>query len=234
VPPYLSDFLTNYEVGWKTTWAGNRFRWNGAVFTQKWEDFQFSFLGQNGLTIIQNANQGRINGLEMDATWSVGSGLVLNGGVAFIDSELTEDYCGTADPVTSKPITVCDEPLAPKGTELPVSPKFKGNVTARYEFPLGSFDAHLQGALVYVGKRWADLRIQARDIIGELDSYQVFDFAAGVDNGTYSLELFVGNAFDERGEVTRFAQCAEQVCGFQTYIVTNPPRSFGVRFGQKF
>lgn len=234
VPPYLSDFLTNYEVGWKTTWAGNRFRWNGALFTQKWEDFQFSFLGQNGLTIIQNANQGRINGLEMDATWAVGSGLVLNGGVAFIDSELTEDYCGTADPVTSKPITVCDEPLAPKGTELPVSPKFKGNVTARYEFPLGSFDGHVQGALVYVGKRWADLRIDARNIIGELDSYQVFDFAAGVDNGTYSLELFIGNAFDERGEVTRFAQCAEAVCGFQTYVVTNPPRSFGVRFGQKF
>jgi iron complex outermembrane recepter protein len=74
--------------------------------------------------------------------------------------------------VTSRPITSCpagvdsgiDEigifegPQARKGTELPVSPKFKGNLTARYEFPLGSFDAHLQGALVYAGKRWADLR----------------------------------------------------------------------------
>ncbi|MGH8239590.1 MAG: TonB-dependent receptor, partial [Steroidobacteraceae bacterium] len=224
VPPYISDFLTNYEVGWKTTWAGNRLRWNGALFTQKWEDFQFSFLGQNGLTIIQNANQARINGLEMDATWVLGGGLVLNGGVAFIDSELTEDYCGVADPATSQPITSCpagvdsgikdigifEGPQARKGTELPVSPKFKGNVTARYEFPLGSFDAHLQGALVYAGKRWADLRVVERSIIGELDSYTIFDLAAGVDNGTYSLELFVGNVFDERAEVTRFAQCAEQ------------------------
>jgi len=248
VPPYLSDFLTNYEVGWKTTWAGNRFRWNGALFTQKWEDFQFSFLGQNGLTIIQNANQARINGLEMDATLVVGGGLVINGGVAFIDSELTEDYCGIADPVTSRPITSCpagvdsgiDEigifegPQARKGTELPVSPKFKGNITARYEFPLGSFDAHLQGALVYAGKRWADLREVEREIIGELDAYTIFDMTAGIDNGTYSFELFIGNVSDERGEVTRFAQCAEQVCGFQTYTVTTPPRTFGVRFGQKF
>ncbi len=248
VPPYLSDYLTNYEVGWKTMWAGNRFRWNGAVFSQKWEDFQFSFLGQNGLTIIQNANQGRINGLEMDATWAVGGGLVLTGGVAFIDAELTEDYCGIADPDTSKPITSCPAgvdsgdpdigvfqgPQAPKGTELPVSPKFKGNVTARYEFPLGSFDAHLQGALVYAGKRWADLRVVERAIIGRLGSYTNFDVTAGVDNGTYSIELFVGNVFDKRGEVTRFAQCAEQVCGFQTYTVTTPPRTFGVRFGQKF
>jgi iron complex outermembrane receptor protein len=246
VPPYLSDFLTNYEVGWKTTWAGNRFRWNGALFTQKWEDFQFSFLGQNGLTIIRNANQARINGLEMDATWAVGGGLVFNAGIAYIDSELTEDYCGLADPITSKPVTSCPEgvvdpvfgefqgPQAPKGTELPVSPKVKGNVTARYEFQLGNFDAHLQGALVYAGKRWADLRVAEREIIGRLDSYSIVDFAAGIDNGTYSFELFVGNAFDELGEVTRFAQCAEQVCGFQTYTVTTPPRTFGLRFGQKF
>jgi outer membrane receptor protein involved in Fe transport len=184
----------------------------------------------------------------MDATWAVGGGLVINGGVAFIDSELTEDYCGIADPVTSKPITNCPAgvdsgipdigvftgPEAPKGTELPVSPKFKGNVTARYEFPMGSFDAHLQGALVYVGKRWADLRVVERSIIGELDAYQVFDMTAGIDNGTWSLELFVGNLFDERGEVTRFAQCAEQVCGAQTYSVLTPPRTLGVRFGQKF
>jgi iron complex outermembrane recepter protein len=234
VPPYLSDFLTSYEVGWKTTWADNRFRWNGALFTQKWEDFQFSFLGQNGLTIIQNANQARINGLEMDVMWSVGGGLALTGGVAFIDAELTEDYCGVADPVTSQPITVCDEPLAPDGTQLPVSPKFKGNVTARYEFPIGSWDAHVQGAVVHAGKRWADLRVEAREIIGELDAYSIFDMTAGIDNGTYSLELFVGNVFDERAEITRFAQCAEQICGFQTYIVTNAPRTFGVRFGQKF
>ena len=50
LPPYLADFLTNYEIGWKTTWAGNRLRFNGALFSQEWEDFQFSFLGENGLT----------------------------------------------------------------------------------------------------------------------------------------------------------------------------------------
>ena len=232
-PPYLSDFLTNYEIGWKTSWGGN-LRWNGAVFTQKWEDFQFSFLGQNGLTIIQNSNQARINGLEMDAEWLVGGGLAITGGVAFIDSELTENYCGIGDPVTSKPITDCPDPQAPKGTELPVSPKFKGNVTARYEFPVGSFDAHLQGALVYAGKRWADLRVVEREIIGQLDAYSIFDLTAGIDNGTYSIELFVGNAFDERAEITRFAQCDEEICGTQTYVVTNQPRTFGLRFGQKF
>src|SRR6185436_17861966 len=31
LPPYLADFLTNYELGWKTTWLGNRIRFNGAA-----------------------------------------------------------------------------------------------------------------------------------------------------------------------------------------------------------
>ncbi|HEY7642823.1 MAG TPA: TonB-dependent receptor [Steroidobacteraceae bacterium] len=232
-PPYLSDFLTNYEVGWKTTWGGN-LRWNGAVFTQKWENFQFGFLGQNGLTIIQNSGNARINGAEMDAEWLVTTGLTLGGGVAFIDSELLDNYCGTVDPVTSQPIHDCANPQAPKGTELPVSPKFKGNLTARYQFPIGSFDAHVQGAMVYVGKRWADLRLAEREILGRMDSYSIFDLTAGIDNGTYSFEVFAGNVFDKRADISRFAQCAEDKCGFQTYEVTNPPRTIGLRFGQKF
>jgi outer membrane receptor protein involved in Fe transport len=242
LPPYLADFLTNYEVGWKTTWAGNSLRFNGAVFSQEWEDFQFSLLGLNGLTDIKNANQARINGIEMDVSWLVSNGLTLNGGVAYLDSELTENYCGFVDEETDQPVTNCpvgselalDGPEAPTGTQLPVTPRFKGNLTARYEFPIGSFDAHLQGAVVHVGKRWADLRVEERAILGRMPSYTTYDFSAGMGNGTYNVELFVNNATDERAEVTRFSQCAEAVCGEQTYIVTNLPRHFGVRFGQKF
>ena len=63
-------FLTNYEIGWKTAWLGNRLTFNGAAFNQIWDDFQFPVLGQNGLTEIRNANQARIRGLEMDVNWA--------------------------------------------------------------------------------------------------------------------------------------------------------------------
>ncbi|MGH8177501.1 MAG: TonB-dependent receptor domain-containing protein, partial [Steroidobacter sp.] len=211
----------------------NRLRFNGALFSQEWEDFQFSLLGANGLTEIKNANQARINGLEMDMSWAATNQLTLSGGAAFLDSELTENYCGFVD-ANGNPETNCPDPEAPDGTQLPVTPKFKGNLTARYKFPLGSFDAHVQGSFVHVGKRKSDLRLVERDILGDLDSYNVADFSAGMGNGTYNVELFVSNAFDERAEIGKFALCAEAVCGPQTYIVTNLPRSFGVRFGQKF
>ena len=47
IPPYGADFLSNYELGWKTTFGP--VRWNGAIYHQRWKGFQFSFLGQNSL-----------------------------------------------------------------------------------------------------------------------------------------------------------------------------------------
>ena len=84
-----------------------------------------------------------------------------------------------------------------------MTPKFKANVTARYEFPLGSFDAHLQGAIVGQDKRWADLRSPERRDRWRAALLHLVDLSAGVDNGTYSFELFVNNVFDELAEVTR-------------------------------
>ena len=75
--------LTNYEFGWKTTWLDNRLSFNGSVFRQDWEDFQFSILGANGLTEIKNANQAQIDGLEMDVNFAASYNLQLSAGVAF-------------------------------------------------------------------------------------------------------------------------------------------------------
>jgi iron complex outermembrane receptor protein len=48
------------------------------------------------------------------------------------------------------------------------------------------------------------------------------------------VDFYVRNLTDKRGEVSRFAQCAEAVCGQQVYIVPIQPRIFGVRFSQEF
>jgi iron complex outermembrane receptor protein len=247
IPPYSADYLTNYEVGFKTTWA-DRFRVNGAIFRQDWDDFQFSFLDLNGLTTIRNASSARVDGIEFDASWAVTDGLTLSAGAMFIDSELLENYCGTVFPDGS-PVTDCDAPnapadsslQAPAGIELPVTPDYKANMTARYEFPIGSFDAHVQGALVTQGSSWSDLRQPDREIVGRQPSYTLVDLSLGVRNDTYSIELFINNAFDELAEITRTTQCSiltpdrsEPLCGAQPYIVPYQPRTFGVKFGQKF
>ena len=153
VPPYHSDFLTNYELGFKTTFAGNRVRINGALFQDDWDDFQYSFLGANGLTEIRNAGQARIKGFETDIVWAVSDSFTLSSAMSWLDAKTTADYCGVTfreeevgadDPRVGQPVTDCSDPDAPEGTyvqapkgqELPVQPKFKGNAVGRFEFPI--------------------------------------------------------------------------------------------------
>ena len=238
LPPYLSDYLTNWEFGWKAAFADGRLVFNGAVFQQDWEDFQFSILGQNGLTEIKNANNGRIRGLEMDLRWAATYNLTLTGGVAFYDAELTENYCGLAEP-DGTPVTECADPdwefdRAFEGTQLPVTAPFKGNLTARYEFEHAGFDVHFQGRVVHEGERETDLREGIREILGTLDAYTMLDLSAGFGRGSWNLDLYVKNATDERAELSRFTQCAETTCFAQPYDVIAQPRTWGLRFSQEF
>ena len=239
VPPYEADYVDNYEVGWKTSWADNRLRFNGALFYEEWKDFQYSFLGPNSVTVIVNAGNAEITGLEADLTWAATDNLTLSLAGAWIDAELTEDYCGVFDADLNPGCIDGDgnaAPVqAPDGQQLPVTPEFKGNMIARYEFNLGTFDAYLQGAAAYIGKRWADLRTEQRDVLGEISDYTIANFTAGIGKDGYTLELFVNNAFDEEGQVDRWAQCDALVCGLSgTYITPTQPRTIGIKFGQRF
>ena len=200
----------------------------------EWEDFQIGVLGQNGLTDIRNAGAAEIKGLEADVFWRATPGFTVSGGVSLLDAQTTINFC-KADALGN---TVFDcvgaDLLAPPGTELPLTPEFKGNLTARNEFMLGDFDAHLQGSLVHQSSAWSDLRLIEREILGKMPSYTTLDFTGGLGRGNWTLELFLKNATDERANIQRYAQCQIQVCAPAVYIVPVQPRTFGIRFGQKF
>jgi len=247
LPPYEADWLTNYEMGWKSTWFDNRLRFNGAVFMQEWDDFQFALLGAQGLTEINNAGAAQIDGIEMDVSWAVTEQLGISAGFAYLDSELTENYCGFVNPTTGNPETrsncpnvdengnpTTSDPQARKGTPLPVTPEIKANATVRYEFPVGTFNSYVQGSVIYSDERRVDLREAENDIIGNLPSYTITDLAAGFGKNDWRLELFLTNAFDELAQVSRFAQCAETVCGTEVYVVPQRPRTIGLKFSQEF
>jgi outer membrane receptor protein involved in Fe transport len=265
IPPYEADFLTNYEIGFKTTWAENRLRFNGAIFQDDWDDFQYSFLGQNGLTEIRNAGQARIKGIETDLVWAVSDRFTLSAAMSWLDAKTTRDYCGTTysaddiganDPRVGTAVTDCDDPdappntivQAPSGQELPVQPKFKGNAVGRYEWPMGQHKMHVQGAWVFQDSAWSDLRTAERELLGKQPSFSIFDFTAGLDNESWGLEVFVKNAFDERAEIARYAECSTfkpptngtepfatiPLCGQQAYVITNTPRTIGVTFTKHF
>ncbi len=227
LPGYNPDYLTNYEIGWKTSWLDHTLRFNGALFWERWTNIQFSTIppGSNGLTQIFNAGDARILGAETDLSLRPDEHWTLSAAATYTDAQLTKDYC--LDP--SDP-TSC----ATSGTELPITPKFKANGTARYEFPVGGVKAHLQGAVLYQSSDWPALIASDRAVLGKIPGYATADFAAGIERDNWSLELSLQNAFDERGQNDRFTECATGVCDAQVYITPIRPRLVALRFGQKF
>lgn len=253
LPPYGPDKLNNYEIGWKTNFGD--FRFNGAVYQIDWNGIQLSFLGANGLSEVRNAGVARIRGVELDLGYNAG-GFSFNVGASYNDAEIRRDFCKIAVPSFdctqdvdldgSGAIDASNEEnalLAPSGTRLPVTAKFKANAVARYEFPLGSWDAHIQGALAHTGSRRSDLRTFENGLKGTLDAYTTLDFAIGAEMDNLRFELFANNLFDERGVVNTGIQCVETTCGDPDgisstggvfYDTVIKPRIIGIRAGIDF
>lgn len=227
--PYDADFLDNFELGWKTDWADGRLRWNGAIFHQVWEDFQYAFIsvGSSGLTQIQNAGDAEIDGLETNVTWAPFDGLTIDAAATWLDTELTSaDITGTV-----------------AGSELPVSPDLKLDVTARYEFMLGNWEAFVQGGATYVGERGTSIITDDAALLGTLPDYWVADLSAGIEQSGWRLSLFVDNLFDERGITGRYTECAVGTCGAPPlgdalegvfYDVVTRPLTAGIRIGRRY
>jgi outer membrane receptor protein involved in Fe transport len=239
---FNSDTLTNYELGFKSSWDQNRLRLNLAVFQEDWHDFQFSFLGENGLTEVRNAGDARIRGIEGDLTWRPFEGFTLSGGASYLwQLELLQNYCSLILPAGTQ-TTDCpstdpnDNPhlLAPAGSRLPVTPHLKADLTARQEFRMMNWDSYWQISMVHQGSAPQDIRTVESAIIGELPAYTSFDLSAGIQFPLFNLDFFIRNATDERGELYRYTECQIAVCGAQYYVVPIQPRTFAVRVSRQF
>jgi iron complex outermembrane recepter protein len=252
LPPYGADELDNYELGWKTTFGG--FRFNGAVYQLDWNNIQLSFLGANGLTEIRNAGIARIRGAEIDVGYRSG-GFSINAGFSYNDAEIRRDFCRVANPQFDCTLPLPDsnrdndllpdtnELLAPSGSRLPVTPKFKANLVARYEFPIGDWNGHVQLAGNHTGSRTSDLRTAQKAIKGGLAAYTTVDFSIGIKNDDWKIEAYATNLLDEFGVVNTGVSCVETICGdpggvtpgggaFYDTIIK--PRVIGLKFSRDF
>ncbi len=243
---YQSDTLQNYELGWKTSWLGNTLRVNGAIFEEDWKDFQFSYQGPNGIIINRNAGGARIRGIETSIDWAATSALTFGGGFSLLNPILTVPYCKYPDQNGGIQTATCFDyssgsPVAkpygaPAGQQLPTTPKFKGNLTARYNLPgVSEWQPHVQGSLVYQSAVWSDVRTVERDILGQQPAYALVDVSLGAEKSGLGVELFINNVFDRLAENYRYSECNATVCGVQAvYHNIYKPRLIGVKFSQKF
>jgi len=228
IPKYDPDWVYNYEIGWKTTWAGGRFRFNGAAYIVDWEDFQFGFLdfSVSNLTIIQNVGNARTKGIEWDMNFAATENLTLTFAGSYNDAKLRENFWRIdTDRTEGLP------PTAPKGTAMPYVPDLQLTGIARWNFDLGSMPAFGQVAASYRDQSWNNLDVEVRQ---EMDNYLLLNLSAGIDKGNWQLMFYFNNVTDERGQIDILDPGYFSPSGIDYNQNIIRPRNFGIRWSQRF
>jgi outer membrane receptor protein involved in Fe transport len=231
VPKYEPDWVYNYEVGWKTTWADGRLRFNGAAYLIDWDNFQYAFLDYSvsPLTIIQNAGKAQTKGIEWDLNWAMTDDFTLTFAGSYNDAKLEQDFVR----VDEDNVGVV---AAPKGTEMPYVPELQMTAIGRYNFNVGELPMFGQFAVSYTDDSWNNLESDNRFVI---DSGTVLNLTAGIEKEKWSLTLYANNVTDERMATDIFSGNYPQYTGITfsgfDYVETPiRPRSYGIRWSQRF
>ena len=242
VAPYAADYLTNYELGVKSTLLDGMLRANATIYQQEWKSFQFAFLGANSFTEIHNGPNARIRGIEADLNLRPADGVSLTAAAAYTDAKTKRNLCAIDEP-TFACTGAGNFIAAAKGTRLPITPKFKINATARYAWDMGDMKPYVQALVAHQGSASSDIRTAVTEVFsgniinpaaltGRLKAYTTANFAVGSEWGGFSGELFVQNVFDTRAQLSRGSQCGS--CYQRTYVYSDTPRTIGIRLGTKF
>ncbi len=231
LPPYAADTLSNYEIGWKSSWLDRKLFINGAIFWEVWNKVQYSEPGILGIFYTVNAGDARSRGLETQVLWKATPATTLTFNGTYADARLTTPFCNQqsgCNPANGGQL------LAPAGTPLPVTPKIKLNGNARYNFGIGKYDAYVQAGLNYQGDTTSFLRTDFESVIGPTGGFTTFDLSGGMSLDKTTLTAYINNMFDNRGVLSKNSPCVPSTCGAyeRSYVVK--PQEFGVKVSYKF
>jgi outer membrane receptor protein involved in Fe transport len=214
---WIPDKLKNYEFGWKTTLSDGRVRWNGAAYFMDWSDIQYtvySFSLSACCGNVYNLSTAEVKGFETDISVLASENFMLSAAVAYNDGETTDDFV-----LPNGLLSV------PDGTELPNVPEWKGNIFGRYTFNIGDMPAFAQLVWSYTGSSYSEIVPSTRF---KQSSYSIVNFRTGISRDAWGVDLFVNNLTDERAEIYVHPR------NYEPTVVTNRPRSYGLRYWMRF
>ena len=123
--PIDPEYLTAYELGYKTSNSDNTVQFTAAYYFYDWEDLQL-FESYGGVPALVNVPGIEISGIEAELKWAPSDRWYIQAGIGTADSEVV-DITGL-DPASA----------ATPGKEVTNTPDKTANVLAAYTFPIGS------------------------------------------------------------------------------------------------
>jgi iron complex outermembrane receptor protein len=222
-PDFDEEKATTFELGVKSTLIDRRLQVNAALFQTNYKGIQLNF--QQGVSpTIQNAGDAKIKGFELEVTAAPTDALTINASVGYLDAKYTNVLA---------PARVAANPFQAgvfAGGDLPKTPKWKFNVSPRYQVALGNGGkVVLLADYTHTSSLWNDteraflLKRSATDLFNGSIAYKEpeehWDVTLGMTNITNERYLVTGQA---------------QIAGGQFYGTYSRPREWYAKLGLKF
>jgi len=226
---YDPEFATSYELGVKTTLAEGRVRFNATYFFVNYEDFQRSTVVSVPGTAIQetrtfNAADVDAQGLELELTALLASGLTLRANLGWLDAEYNEF-------VFDRNLDGVFEDFS--GRDLVRAPEFTAGIGLTYEYALGdagnitanlNFNFEDENTYYYnddIGEEF-DTILETRTILGASVTWRDAE------------DRFYVSAFGKNLTDDRYQTAAQAVGTLWTFSNYGPPRVYGLEVGANF
>jgi len=217
--PFKAEIVTNYEIGYKTSWLDNRLTFNSALFYERDTDYQFFYISLaegSGAQVTSNLSRVDIKGLELDLNWRVRSGWEVFASLGLLDTSIKD----------TGPIRT-DADIR-KGRRTPRSEPYNAVLGSQWNFPLGEYRGMFRFDASRVGTRtWEEDNLYLRDPITLINTRFTF-----FSNSQWNLTLWADNLLNRRyyGDLT-----SDNFSGFGRDVVFPAPgRRYGVEFRYDF
>jgi iron complex outermembrane receptor protein len=215
VIPYKNETLTAYQLGVKSSWAGDKLRLNATAFHYSYDDLQaLTFVGVS--SFITNASNATIDGGEIELEASPTENFSTRLGVSLLDAKADRVVDSTGEVLRDRRMV-----LAPRS-----------NVTGlvRYGQPLAGGRWYIQADAVYESEHFFDIKNQP---VSRQGGYALFNGRLGyiTADEKYELAVWGKNLSNKQYDIYTFDFTGS--FGFNQRMV-GTPRWYGLELLARF
>ena len=260
---YGPDIMENREIGYKSSFAEGRGRFNIIGYDMQWSEYQLEQVDPSQVPCDANGNAIVLGTGTPDSSvktpgvcgqpWQ---NLVANTGEATIQGVNVElDYrvserlsLGFNMEMKSAETGADPTGIVEAGLQLPLSADTKGSFWMDYVWPTGQFGADngfMRFQYSKQGAIWNNLDggspIDAMNPRQRVPGYAIADARIGLQGEDWEFSVFINNLLDERAAYTYsggqflwgMGSSADGIDNHQ-YVSTNRPREIGIRYTQSW
>jgi iron complex outermembrane receptor protein len=219
-PTFDPEYSNNYEVGYKTFFANNKFSVGASAFLIQWQSLQFFNLVAPGTFARKNLGDAQSMGLELEVSAIPLKGLQLDGSFGFNQTEYKSFDLIRSNFLTGEKIIT---PIG--GNSLSNAPSHTIFLGAQYERAISKkLKAFVRGEVRNIGSYYTDIQNKI-----EQPTYTVINSRIGLTYDNYSLFFWGQNLNNER-----YLAFGNADSSFGRSVRTAAPRTFGVTLSAKF